>query len=354
MHLINVPQMIDTIRDTAIAEGEPCLFWGPPGAGKSEGTLEAARQEEADLIDIRLGQYGSVDFRGIPFVERPSEEALHHALTTWAQPSTFPFIGNPKFDPDRKKLIFLDELLGAQMAVQGVAYQLVNEKRVGEHILQPNTFLIAACNREGDKGAQNKLAAPLANRFTHFEIGADADAWVMWAATQPRVPAEMLAFLQFRKPLICNFDPKSAEKAFATPRSIFKACKYFTSQGMPENIKDASIQGAVGEAFAVEFRGFCNVIKDMPTMADIERNPLGVSIFEDKPEVRWAISVGIAGELKPDNSGAYQQYLDRLPPEFGMLSWQIALKRNESLLGTQEFVKMARTHQAIFAEANRG
>lgn len=354
MHLINIPQMVETVQHVAVAENEPCFFWGPPGCGKSQGIEAAAKAQDADLVDIRLGQYDSVDLRGIPFVEaNPDPKAVHFSLTTWAQPATIPFVGNPRFDPDRKKYIFLDEANAGKPAVLGVAYQLVQEGRIGEHVLQPNTFIIAAGNREGDRGVTNKLPLPLSNRFTHFEVGPDADAWCQWAMGRDRIPGELIAFLQFRKSLISTFDPKSPEKAFATPRTWEKAARYFTAPTMPESVKDAAIEGAVGEGASAEFRGFCKVIKDMPSMRDIEAKPTTMPVSE-KPEVRWAVAVGIAGELKAENTKAFQQYLDRMDPEFGILAWQLGIKRNESLIGTPEFVHMARVHQAIFASVNRG
>jgi hypothetical protein len=134
-----------------------------------------------------------------------------------------PVRGQPRFDPDQKKILFLDELPAAKPAVLGVAYQLILNRRIGSHRLQPNTFIVCAGNRDGDKGVQNKLPAPLNNRMTHYEVAPDAKAWVTWAAGQPRVPAEMLALLSFRPDLITDFDPMSGEKAFATPRTILKA-----------------------------------------------------------------------------------------------------------------------------------
>ena len=346
MHLITIQTMALAVKHTAVAEGEPCFFWGPPGCGKSEGMALAAKEMDADLVDIRLGQYDSVDLRGFPGIDAAS------GTTVWHMPSTLPFVGNPKFDPERKKLIFLDEANACTSAVAGVAYQLVQEGRVGEHVLQPNTYIVAAGNREGDKGVTNKQPLPLANRFTHFEVGPDAESWIMWAATQPRIPAELIAFLQFRKPLISTFDPTLPAKAFATPRTWEKAAKYFTSTTMPESLKDASIEGAIGEGPAAEFRGFCKVISSMPSMAAIEADPLGVPVSE-KPEVRWAVAIGIAGEMKPGNTAAFCQYLDRMDPEFSILAWQLGLRRNETLIGTPEFIKMSRVHQAIFAHVSK-
>lgn len=345
MHLINVPQMQQVVEHVVIGENEPCWFHGEPGCGKSQGITAACDSVDAQLIDFRLGQYETVDFKGFPDIDRES------GTTVWHMASTLPFVGNPRFDPERKKVIFLDEADHGKDSVKGVAYQLLQERRVGEHIIQPNTFFCAAGNRPKDRGVGGKSPPPLNNRCTHYEVGSDADAWVQWAGTQPRMPSELMAFLMFRKALISTFDPKSPEPAFATPRSWEKVGRYFTSPTMPEDVQDASIEGAVGQGPAAEFRGFCKVIKDMPSMKEIEANPTTTAI-SDKPEVRWAVAVGIAGEMKAENTGAFQQYLDRMDPEFGILAWQLGIRRNQSLIGSREFIHIARVHQAIFASVN--
>jgi hypothetical protein len=268
MHLINVPTMAAVISHVAIAENEPVMFHGPPGCGKSEGTEAAAKAEDAVLIDERLGQYDSVDLRGLPDLD------AENGMTTWRMPDSIPFEGNPRFDPEQKKILFLDELPAAKPAVLGVAYQLILNRRIGSHRLQPNTFIVCAGNRDGDKGVQNKLPAPLNNRMTHYEVAPDAKAWVTWATGQPRVPAEMLALLSFRPDLITDFDPMSGEKAFATPRTWLKAAHYFTS-GMPEEVRDASIEGCVGKDAANWFRAFCKTTHDMVPIDQIEKDPLG-------------------------------------------------------------------------------
>lgn len=361
MQLINIPTMMSVVEHIAVAENEPIFLWGPPGCGKSQGVAQAAKDHDADLIDIRLGQYDSVDLRGIPFVETPPDEAVRFSLTTWAQPATMPFIGNPRYDPDRKKYLFLDEANAGKPAVLGVAYQLIQEGRIGEHVLMPNTFIIAAGNREGDRGVTNKLPAPLANRMTHFEVGPDAKAWVEWAAGQPRMPAELLALLMFRPDLITDFDPMSPEKAFATPRTIEKAGRFYTAPGLQgeamEHVRDAAIEGCVGKDFANWFGAFCRTTHNMVPIEDIEKDPLGTPVSE-KGEIRWMTAVGIAGVMaqRPESSQALHLYLKRMDPEYIILAWQIGLTKNEQLIGQPGFLEMAKTQQAIFGPiaAERG
>lgn len=349
MFLINIPTMAEIVREIVIGENEPCHFHGEPGSGKSEGMALAVKELDAQLIDFRVGQYDTVDFRGYPDIDRETN------TTVWHMASTLPFIGNPKFDPDRKKVIFFDERDHGTDAVQGILYQITQERRVGEHQLQPNTYICSAGNRKSDKGVGGRSFKPLENRNTHFEVGPDAQVWCNWALGQDRVPGELIAFLRFREPLISNFDPKSPLPNFATPRTWEKAGKYFTNPNLSDTTRDAAIHGAVGEAAASEFIGFCRTIKDMVSLDEIKANPLTVAV-SDQPEVRWATSVGIAGALAKDPTTAtpFQKFLKRMDPEFGILAWQLALKQNsDGLLGVPEFIEVAREHAAIFASVNR-
>lgn len=360
MHLISVAQIPQVIEHICIAENEPVWFHGEPGCGKSQGMNAAAKALDAQLIDFRLGQYDTVDFKGFPDIDRET------STTVWHMASTLPFVGNSRFDPDRLKIVFFDEADHGKESVKGVCYQALQERRVGEHVFQPNTYFAMAGNRPQDRGVSGgKSPPPLNNRATHYEVGPDADVWVSWAATQPRIPGELLAFIQFRKALISTFDPKSPEVAFATPRTWEKAAHYFTSptiggvrhtgDGLDMNpVMAASINGCVGEGAAAEFLGFVKVLKNMPSLADIEANPDHISVSE-QPEVRWAVAVGISGEMakRPESAPAFGRYLDRMDPEFGILAWQLGLKRNEQLIGSPEFIKMARVHQAIFAYVNK-
>jgi hypothetical protein len=58
--------------------------------------------------------------------------------------------------------------------------------------------------------------------------------------------------------------------------------------------------------------------------------------------------------LNAGNEQAFMLYLDRMDPEFSILAWQLGIRRDETLVGTKGFIKMAQMHQATFAAANRG
>src|SRR5690242_13177208 len=203
MQQITIPQMIQTVIHVTIGQNQPTWYHGEPGCGKSQGLRQACEQADAQLIDFRAGQHDTVDFKGYPEVDRTDSTMV------WRPASTLPVVGNPRFDPERKKVIFFDEADHAKDSVKGVLYQIMEERRVGEFPLQPNTFLCAAGNRPQDRGVGGKNPPPLNNRCIHFGVSPDADAWISWAMEQDHINSELLGFISFKKDLISTFDPKS-------------------------------------------------------------------------------------------------------------------------------------------------
>ena len=78
-------------------------------------------------------------------------------------------------------ILFLDELNSAPPAVQASAYQLILDRRVGEYELPQGWAIVAAGNREDDRGVVYKMPSPLANRFVHLHMGVEVGSWREWA-----------------------------------------------------------------------------------------------------------------------------------------------------------------------------
>ncbi len=340
MHILSIPDMQALIRHVAIRHRDPVMVWGPFGAGKSEGIAQLAKEEDAILCDIRLSQYDSVDLRGFPGVDEMTGQ------TVWSPPSTLPFEDNPNFPKDRLIILFLDEINAAAPAVSAVAYQLVNDRRVGEHKLMPNVVIVAAGNREQDKGITNRQPAPLSNRFTHCEVAADVEAWCNWAQSEG-LPPIGVAFMNFRKPLLHTFDPAKPEKCVATPRTWAKALDYYADVDMPESVKQAAMAGAIGTGPSAEFWSFADVWSKMIPIKDILKDPEGEPI-PDEASMAYAVAVNVSGAMTADTCEALSIYLHRMSAEYVVLAWKLAIQRDDSLFGTKQFNSFASKYRDVF------
>lgn len=328
MMQLKLPAAIKLVHQAAILMNEPVALWGPAGVGKTEGISALVDRIGAVMCDIRLGQYDSVDMRGFPGIDPKT------GLTIWHAPSTMPFIGNDAWPDDRIIVMFLDEISSATMPVAGNAYQLVNEGRLGEHVLKPNVRIVAAGNREGDRGVVNRSPKPLMNRFTHAEVVPDVEALCHWLQDNG-YPGVGIAFLQFRPDLIDTFDASSPAKAFATPRTWAKAFNYWASDMDPET-KAAAQAGAVGMGPAAEFGAFTQVWSSMIPIKDIIADPKKAPV-PTEPSMCYAVAVNVSGNMNADTVTPLSAYLDRMEPDFAVLAWTLATRRDKKLTLSHEF-----------------
>ena len=227
----------------------PAMIWGPPGIGKSDCIAQLCADAGGRLWDLRLSQCEQTDLRGMPFYNKETNRM------EWAPPIDLPSHEEAAQYPIT--FLFLDEMNSAAPAVQAAGYQLVLNRRVGTYTLPDNCVVIAAGNREGDRGVTYRQPAPLANRFVHFELRVDFDSWNEWALGA-RIHKDVVGFLNFAKNNLYDFDPKSPSKAFATPRSW-----EFVSQLLDDTCDDQTstdiIAGTIGEGLALKFLAHCKV-----------------------------------------------------------------------------------------------
>ena len=234
----------------------PVFMWGPPGIGKSDIVKQLGNEQGREVIDVRLSLWEPTDIKGIPYYNSNSN------TMTWAPPAELPT------DPESTAILFLDELNSAAPATQAAAFQLVLNRRVGTYILPKGVAIVAAGNREGDKGVTYRMPAPLANRFLHLELRTDYDDWLQWAVNN-RVHEQVVGYLGFAKQDLYDFDPKSISKAFATPRSWQFVSELLEEDDVSDNTLTDLVSGAVGEGLAVKFMAHRRVAKQMPNPEDI-------------------------------------------------------------------------------------
>jgi hypothetical protein len=165
-------------------------------------------------------------------------------------------------------VLFLDELNSAAPAVQSAAYQLILNRRVGKYRLPDNVVMIAAGNRESDKGVTYRMPTPLANRFIHQELKQDFACWHEWAV-ENKIHQDVVGYLSFAKQDLYDFDAKSASRAFATPRSWTFVSEILVDEDLDEDTATNLIAGTVGEGLAVKFAAHRKVAAKMPKPEDI-------------------------------------------------------------------------------------
>ena len=238
----------------------PVFLWGPPGIGKSEVVADLTAELGGHMIDLRLGQMEPTDIRGIPFFNKNNEKM------DWAPPIDLPDAELASQYPI--VVLFLDEMNSAAPSVQAAGYQLILNRRIGKYVLPDNVVIVAAGNRESDKGVSYRMPSPLANRFVHLEVAKDFDSWFQWAVKH-NIHQDVVGYISFAKQALFDFDPKSASRAFATPRSWTFVSQFLEDDDASDAELTDLIAGTVGEGTAISFMAHRKVAGQMPKPEEV-------------------------------------------------------------------------------------
>jgi len=319
MHAKDLKKSLEAL----VAQKVPTFLWGAPGVGKSSIVKQIAKQKEVGFIDLRLALMDPTDLKGIPFYDKESHSAL------WAPPAFLPREG--------EGILFLDELNSAAPAVQSSAYQLILDRRVGEYILPDGWAIVAAGNREGDRGVTYRMPAPLANRFVHFELEVHVEDWREWAYKNA-LDSRIIAYISYKNEHLFTFDAKSQEKSFATPRS-WEYVHSILQSGVEINLLLDVISGAVGCEVAVSFLSFLRVADKLPDidgilLAEVHEQSEGVDVL-------YALGSGLVSKyLQNPNEKALENllaYTLEMQPEFAVMIVQDLQKNGVTMERSENF-----------------
>lgn len=247
------------------------MLWGPPGLGKSSLVEQVAAAHGLDCIDLRLSQLAPTDLRGLPVADHQA------GIARWFPPEFLPQGG--------EGILFLDELNMAPPTMQGVAQQLILDRRVGSYTLPAGWFVWGAGNRKEDRAVVSTMPAPLANRFIHLEIEPDVDSFTEWGIKNG-VSHQVIAFLRYKPQLLHRMDESLA---WPSPRSWVVAGNLHRLGINPEV--------AVGRGAAQEFTAFVAMEKQLPNLEAIVAGRYQGEL-PSRPDVLFAAVSGLGVLVK--------------------------------------------------------
>jgi MoxR-like ATPase len=244
------------------------MIWGPPGIGKSSIVAQTAQARELEMIDLRLSQLAPTDLRGLPVADHTD------GVSRWYPPEFLPRRG--------RGILFLDEVNLAPPAIQGIAQQLILDRRVGSYCVPDGWFIWAAGNRKEDRAAVFDMPAPLANRFLHLVVEPEFESFKAYALAHG-IHEHLLAFLSFRPALLHKLDPQ--QPAWPSPRSWMMANALYGA--------GLDIAPVVGLGAASEFSSFVAIFRRLPDIAQILQGKGQQIAFPKEPSLCYAVTAAL-------------------------------------------------------------
>ncbi len=293
------------------------MLWGAPGVGKSQAVrqiaeeIEKATGKKVSITDVRLLLFNPIDLRGIPTANEDK------TLAVWLKPKIFQMDESP----DVVNILFLDEITSAPQSVQAAGYQITLDRTVGEHKLPDNCIVIAAGNRVTDKSVAYKMPKALANRLLHITIDTDFSSWRKWAVRH-NINYRVVGFLSFKPDCLSSFSPSTDDTAFATPRAWERVSDILNNVSEDEDTLYLLTAGLVGTGMAAEFRTWCAVYRDLPSVEDIFKGKKPKA--PDKPDTLYALTSAMTAYARDHKDNLKEiansiAYAENFPPDFSVL-----------------------------------
>jgi len=296
-----------TLITRAFKKKRPVFLWGPPGIGKSElvqGIGDSGELGSTLVIDMRLALFEPTDLRGYPVPDVKS------GVMKWLPPADLPSKEvAAQYDT---VIVFLDEMNSAAPSVQAAGYQLILNRRIGQYELPDNVVMIAAGNRETDKGVTYRMPKPLENRFVHFELRVDFQDWLNWAVVND-IDADVVGYLSFAKNDLYNFDPQSSSRGFATPRAwTFTSELIEDADDLGDGLQTDLVAGCVGEGVAVKFMAHRKIAGDLPDPVEVLDGKVK-TMQSTEISAKYALATSMCYELRDrsiagEKSGKMDKY----------------------------------------------
>jgi len=308
---------------------------GAPGGGKTTIVQEVAQSLDVPYIERHMPTMLVEDF-GILFpssASGDSDSTLHYKLPDW-----FPVKGK---SPDRGILCF-DDRNQAPADLQKVLANICQARNLHGTPLPEGWMVVSTGNRQADRAGANRVLSHLRNRETVLELETHLDDWTAWAI-QHDVKPEVISFIRFRPGLLHDFDPQ--RDCNATPRSWVEGVSDVLGT-VPAEAEFECFKGAVGEGAAAEFVGFVRIFRKLPNPDAILLNPTTSDVPRD-PATLYALSGALSHRATTASMDRFTTYIERMPPEFSVLSMSMAARRDPDLANTQAFTKWSINHQDV-------
>ncbi|MBO7526439.1 MAG: hypothetical protein J6T74_00915 [Clostridia bacterium] len=216
-----------------------------------------------------------------------------------------------KADPNKKHVLFIDELTNVKPTVQSLIYSIVLD-RAGKDGLWPlpeNAVVVAAGNESADNLAAYPLTNALFRRFSHIYYEVDKNDWLDWAtgiskietqehtaknnSNRAKIHPAIVAYIMSRNGDVLNQDLDEENPHIVTdPRKWEIASNVLYSTKNPNALKPA-----IGEELTADFVDFVKNIQ--LSVEDVVNNRYDARDYEEmdiSQKLSTLVGLCVAGE----------------------------------------------------------
>lgn len=216
------------------------------------GTEEQKKMDPQAVLDMSNEERGWIfvreypatknveDYTGIPF--------LRDGVTRWGTPEFFPCAG--------RGVMVIEELNQSTEEVLKAMFPLLQDKRIGAHVLSKEVFLVVTGNPPNSIHHVTDFPIALKDRMQRVGFVHSAKDWVRWAKDKGAVHGAVIGFID-DNPAMLHVIPDDGSQG-PTPRawtSVSRATYAFEKKLIEEYQFLEAIKNRVGDKAAVKYFG---------------------------------------------------------------------------------------------------
>jgi hypothetical protein len=242
MNITNLKKCIPVIFET----GRTPHLIGHKGIGKTAFANDLKNLLGYEIVrDLRIGQISDVaELQGLPFNENG---VMIYAKPWWVN------------NEGKKTLIIMDEINRASKdVVQGI-FQMVYDKRIGQHELI-NTHIIALSNPPTDDYITLDFNDDaFQDRFVHIKFEPTLEEFKQYMVNKHGTSSDMIAFLDYQPELVTTKNANDFSLDFVTPSN--RSTDYFVTlekKNLEEDLLKELSYGILGLHATIAYFKFKN------------------------------------------------------------------------------------------------
>lgn len=316
----------------------PVLLVGEPGSAKSSLVQQVAEKLGARLLTVYPALSDPTDYKGCPCVV----DGIAHFL---------PFDdlrAMIEHDTDQLFIVFLDEIGQAMTSVQAALMSLLLARRIGDTPISSRVAFVAATNRATDQAGVQQILSTVLDRFgTVLHIGPSRPDWLAWAAGAG-IRADVQGFVQLRPDVLNAWKPTRDMTRLPTRRGLEQLSRILDAMdGANPELMLPTVAGIIGQGWAAEFIAFQRLCEQLPDpdllIADPSRATLPAFDGPGGIGTWYALAIAIANRLTRATAPAIHALTTRddWPSEMRVLLWELAVRRDGTLIETREHTAFA-------------
>jgi hypothetical protein len=320
---------------------------GDPGVGKTAAPRQVARAAGLPYHQTIVAQYDPGELAGLPFMGEVEVKAMREVdghMREVTETRTRMIRLRPSYLPDPEKadgvvgVYNLDELPQAMLASQNVMAQLVNEWRIGEHMISRGITIVATGNKPENKAGTTTMPTHLRDRLNFVTLDVDLDDSLAYF-NEIGVDPLIRAYLKTKGTKALHRFEVGAN-AYPTPRSWEKT-NAFLHMDLSKAVREEAIRGQIGDGEGHEFNAWLRVKDKMPDIDALIANPESkehAPVFgNSEPDVAYLVVMSVADRVNAKTIGDIIKYVRRLPNQEFAAVWAGEVKRRDpTMLQTKE------------------